>query len=123
MSLINSISEPIMKFEGDAVDLAKFGTTAVKGTLDNLVDTAGVTITNNVGDILHSGRFLAKNTIGAYDNTQDNLFQFLSDVRVDFVNTIQLAGIGFAVGIAALFILYGDEIFEGGIKLGKIKLL
>ena len=128
------IASIIDRTEKDIVELGRQSTEAIsKGyektvdevsrTANNFINTSAIAGTNITGDLMHSGRFVAKNTIGALDNTQDNLFQFLTDIRVDIANTLQLTGIAIGVGFGIFVILYGERVFKNGISLGNVSFL
>ena len=84
----------------------------------NILKTAG----NFTGDVLSSGRYIAKNAVALVDNTQDNITTILQDIRVDVTNTIQIGLIIAVIGIAAFMIIYGDKIIDRGINISGLEL-
>lgn len=96
-----------------------------QGIAEAYVDTErGVlkTAGNFGGDVLHTGRYVAKNVVALGDNVQDNITTVIQDIRVDITNTIQISIVIGVIGITAFMILYGDKIMERGINVAGLEL-
>lgn len=110
------------KIEEDVVKLSELSIKETSGTVNNVIDTSGQLLNNVQGNIGYTSRFGTKNLYALADNTQDNLFQLLNDIRTDLADGVQIFAILSAIGLAAFFILYGDKIFKSGFSFGEISL-
>jgi len=96
---------------------------SIENTIVDTERTIGKTVTNVSSDLNYSGRFVAKNVVALADNTQDNIATIVDRVRKDIVDTVQVgAGLLF-IGGCAFIILFGDKLFDRGIRTAGLEIL
>jgi len=81
-----------------------------------------MTINNVTGNMMYSGRFVAKNVVGLIDNQLDNVHDIIDSARSDLSSSIQMFALLTGTGMLITFIMFGSEIMKKGISLGEINL-
>lgn len=125
--LIDSVSQAVTSgIEGVSED--------IKEEVDNILDkteivvkdtvrTAGTVVDNVRGDVLYTFRDSKHELLTMIDSTLDNFTLVFDRQANNLFNTIQMSALLGTGMLALVLILYGDKLFQHGIRLGRLNVL
>jgi ABC-type sulfate transport system substrate-binding protein len=87
------------------------------------VRTAGTVVDNIRGDVLFTFRDSKHEVLTMLDSTLDNFTLVFDRQANNLFNTIQMSALLGTGMIVLVLILYGDKLFQNGIRLGRLNLL